>query len=82
MTVFENKLYELHQAGFVHRHLLRSCDRGGLAFDNILLTENGLCLIDVGSSALRSQVGDVIFKKYMEIELQEMKIFRAYFLNR
>lgn len=82
LTVFENKLYALHQAGFVHRHLLHSCDRGGLAFDNILLTGQGLRLIDVGTSALRSQVGDVIFKKYVEIELREMKIFKTYFLNR
>ena len=82
LTVFENKLYALHQAGFVHRHLVRSSDIGGLAFDNILLTEQGLRLIDVGISALRSQVGDVIFKKYVEIETQEMRIFREYFLNR
>jgi len=34
-----------------------------LAFDNILLTEQGLRLIDVGISALGSQVGDAIFKK-------------------
>jgi hypothetical protein len=53
-----------------------------LAFDNILLTEQGLRLIDVGISALRSQVGDVIFKKHVEMELQEMQLFRTYFLNR
>ncbi|MEI7582204.1 hypothetical protein [Runella sp.] len=82
LDVFEDELYALHQAGFVHRHLIRSSDSGGLAFDNILLTEQGLRLIDVGISALRSQVGNVIFKKYVEIELQEMKIFRTYFLNR
>lgn len=72
----------MHQAGFAHRHLVRSSDSGGLAFDNILLTEQGLRLIDVGISVLHLQVGDSIFKKYVEIELQEMKIFRAYFLNR
>lgn len=82
LTDFEDKLYALHQAGFVHRHLIRSCDIGGLAFDNILLTEQGLRLIDVGISALRSQVGDVIFKKHVEMELQEMQLFRTYFLNR
>lgn len=82
LDVFEDELHALHQAGFVHRDLKRPSDIGGLAFDNILLTEQGLRLIDVGISALRSQVGDTIFKRYVELELQEMKIFRAYFLNR
>ncbi|MDF7816846.1 hypothetical protein P1X15_04530 [Runella sp. MFBS21] len=53
-----------------------------MAFDNILLTEQGLRLIDVGISALRSQVGLRIFEKYVEAELQEMQQFRTYFLNR
>lgn len=82
IDVFEDELHALHQAGFVHRDLKRPSDIGGLTFDNILLTEQGLRLIDVGISALRSQVGDTIFKKYVAIELQEMKVFRAYFLNR
>jgi hypothetical protein len=36
----------------------------------------------VGISALRTQVGDNIFNKYLETELQEMAEFREYFLNR
>lgn len=82
LDVFEDELHALHQAGFVHRDLKRPSDIGGMAFDNILLTEQGLRLIDVGISALRSQVGDKIFEKYVEIELEEMKLFRTYFLNR
>ncbi|MEZ4905090.1 MAG: hypothetical protein R2822_26725 [Spirosomataceae bacterium] len=82
LEVFEDELHALHQAGFVHRDLKRPSDIGGLAFDNILLTAQGLRLIDVGISALRSQVGDVIFKKYVAIENQEMKLFKEYFLNR
>lgn len=82
LDVFEDELRALHQAGFVHRDLKRPSDIGGLAFDNILLTEQGLRLIDVGISALRPQVGEVIFEKQVEIELQEMRIFRDYFLNR
>ena len=82
LDVFEDELNELHQAGFVHRHLKRPSDIGGLAFDNILLTEQGLRLIDVGISAIRKQVGDVIFQKYTDIEQQEMTQFREYFLNR
>ena len=82
IDVFEDELTQLHQGGFVHRDLKRPSDIGGLAFDNILLTETGLRLIDVGISALRHQVGDAIFEKYLEVEKQEMLIFRDYFLNR
>ena len=82
LDIFEDALRALHQAGFVHRDLKRPSDIGGLAFDNILLTEQGLRLIDVGISALRSQVGLRIFEKYVEAELQEMQMFRTYFLNR
>ena len=82
LDVFEDELRALHQAGFVHRDLKHPSDIGGLAFDNILLTEQGLRLIDVGISALRSQVGEVIFEKYVAVELREMELFKDYFLNR
>ena len=82
LSVFRDELNALHRAGFVHRDLKRSSDIGGLAFDNILLTEQGLRLIDVGISALRSKVNDVIFEKYVEIENKEFAIFEEYFLNR
>jgi serine/threonine protein kinase len=82
LEIFEDELKTLHQAGFVHRDLKRPSDIGGLAFDNILLTEQGLRLIDVGISALKTQVGDTIFTKYVALEIQEMAIFREYFLNR
>lgn len=82
LEVFEHELHTLHSSGFVHRHLKRPSDIQGLAFDNILLTEQGLRLIDVGISALKSQVGDKIFEKQLEIELQELEIFKEYFLNR
>ncbi len=82
MEVFELELKKLHDAGFVHRDLKRPSDIQGLAFDNILLTHNGLRLIDVGISAIKNQVGDNIFKKQLEIEQQEIKLFREYFLNR
>ncbi|MCC5945714.1 MAG: hypothetical protein JJT94_12325 [Bernardetiaceae bacterium] len=80
--VFEDELKQLHRAGFVHRDLQRPESIGGLPFDNILLTQKGLRLIDVGISALKQQVGDKIFEKYVEIENQEMKNFKDYFLNR
>lgn len=82
LDVFEDEIKKLHKAGFVHRDLKRPSNIGGLAFDNILLTETGLRLIDVGISALKSQVGDKIFEKYIEIENEEIKLFKEYFLNR
>ena len=80
--VFEHELQALHAAGFVHRDIKRPSNLTGLAFDNILLSDRGLRLIDVGISALRSQVGDNIFNKYLDVELTEMQEFREYFLNR
>ena len=82
LDVFEDELRQLHQAGFVHRDLKRPSGIGGLYYDNILLTDTGLRLIDVGISALKEKVGDKIFPKYIETEQLEMDAFREYFLNR
>lgn len=82
VEVFFDELAQLQQAGFVHRDLKRPSGIGGLTFDNILLTEQGLRLIDVGISALKHQVGDKIFEKYIEIERLEMEEFKTFFLNR
>lgn len=82
LDVFEDELKALHKAGFVHRDLKRPSNIGGLAFDNILLNQSGLRLIDVGISALQSQVGNIIFGKYVENEMEEMAEFRTYFMNR
>jgi serine/threonine protein kinase len=81
-SVFEDELSALHKAGFVHRDLRRPSNIGGLAFDNILLTEQGLRLIDVGISALRTKVGDALFDKFVGVERQEMTVFKDFFLNR
>lgn len=80
--VFEDELKQLHKAGFVHRDLRRPSDIPGLSFDNIFLTEKGIRLIDVGISALKSQVGEQLFNRFVEQELHEMAAFRTYFLNR
>ncbi len=80
--VFLDEIKELHKAGFVHRDLKRPSDIQGLAFDNILLTNKGLRLIDVGISAIKSQVGDKLFEKQLEIERNEIELFKEYFLNR
>lgn len=82
LDVFQDELKQLHNAGFVHHHLRRPSDIAGERFDNILLTPFGLRLIDVGISALKINVGENLFKKYIEAELQEMKTFREFFLSR
>jgi len=80
--VFEDELAQLHKAGFVHRDLRRPSDMPGLRYDNIFLTEHGLRLIDVGISALKSQVGERLFERFIEQERKEMEEFRIFFLNR
>lgn len=82
IEVFFDEMREFHNAGFVHRDIKRPSEISGQAFDNILLTTNGIRLIDVGISALRAQVGTKLFDKYIEIENSELKEFKAYFLSR
>jgi len=82
LSVFMDEIAQLHSKGFAHRDIKRPSDIGGMAFDNILLTEHGLRLIDVGISAIREKVGDIIFGKYLEIEKAELKEFATYFINR
>ncbi len=53
LEVFEQEMKELHNSGFIHHDLRRPSNISGLAFDNILLTDEGLRLIDVGISVLR-----------------------------
>lgn len=82
LDVLESELRELHAAGFVHRDLRRPSDMPGLRYDNIFLTSTGLRLIDVGISALRSNVGDRLFERFIERELEELDLFREEFLSR
>ena len=82
LGVFEEELRQLHTNGFVHRDLRRPSDMPGLTFDNIFLTSTGLRLIDVGISALREQVGDRLFDRFVQQELAEFELFRLFFLSR
>jgi serine/threonine protein kinase len=82
LNVFEDELKALHSAGFVHRDLRRPSDMPGLRYDNIFLTETSLRLIDVGISALKSQVGDKLFNRFVEREWEEYEVFRKDFLAR
>lgn len=81
-SVFEDELVALHNAGFVHRDLARPSHISGERYDNIFLTEKGIRLIDVGISALRHQVGDTLFNRFVEHELDEVAQFKEFFLNR
>ena len=80
--LLQDEVKDLHRAGFVHRNIRRPSGLRGLYFDNVLLTTSGLRLIDVGISALRTQVSEKIFSKYLETELEELKLFKKYFLER
>lgn len=82
LDVLESDLRQLHHAGFAHRDLCRPSDMPGLTFDNIFLTAQGLRLIDVGISALRAQVGERLFERFVQQELQELEQFRTFFLSR
>jgi serine/threonine protein kinase len=81
-SVFEDELRALHKAGFAHRDLRHPSNEPGERFDNIFLTQQGIRLIDLGISALRPQVGDKVFQKFVEAELAELENFKTYFLNR
>jgi len=80
--VFEDDLLQLHKAGFVHRDLRRPSDMPGDRFDNVFLTNTGIRLIDVGISALKSQVGERLFQRFIKQELEELEAFRLFFLSR
>ena len=82
LEVFLDEIKQLHDAGFVHRYIKRPSSISGQPYDNILLTTQGLRLIDVGISALRSQVSARIFDKYLEVEQAELAEFAQYFLER
>lgn len=82
LDVFESDLKKLHTEGSVHRDLRRPSDMPGLTFDNIFLTQKGLRLIDVGISALRTQVGEQLFSRFVKQELEEFELFRKHFLSR
>jgi serine/threonine protein kinase len=82
LDIFEDELTALHHAGFVHRDLRRPSDMPGERFDNIFLTPKGFRLIDVGISALKSNVGDRLFQRFVEQEMAELSLFKTFVLSR
>ena len=81
-SVFKDELHELHNAGFVHRDIKRPAELSGMPYDNVFLTESGLRLIDLGISVLKKTVGDKLFDRYVKEELDEVKEFKEFFINR
>lgn len=82
LDVFEGELRQLHASGFCHRELRRPSDQLGHRYDNVFLTTEGLHLILVGISALRRTVGERLFGRFIERELEELELFRDEFLAR
>ncbi len=82
LDVLEDDLMKLHKAGFVHRDLRRPSEMPGQPFDNVLLTPQGFRLIDVGISALRKQVGDRLFERFVAQEKTELETLKAFVLAR
>ena len=79
---FTDELTNLHSAGFVHRDIQRPSGLPGERYDNVLLTNEGFRLIDVGISVLRRQVGDKFFDAYVRQELEEVEAFRQFLIAR
>lgn len=77
--VFTDELQALHQAGFVHRDLLRPSNLPGGCYDNILLTQQDLRLIDVGISVLQRQIRESFFRAYVQRELKELALVQDVF---
>jgi len=82
LEVLEDELRELHKAGFTHRDLRRPSDMVGSKFDNVFLTSTGFRLIDVGISALKYQVGEHLFERYIAQEFKEFEESRTFVLER
>jgi hypothetical protein len=48
----------------------------------VFLTPTGLRLIDVGIPALRSQVGERLFERFLQEELNKLEEFKPFFLSK
>ncbi|MEI6140284.1 MAG: hypothetical protein WCP85_13535 [Mariniphaga sp.] len=78
---FETQINELHIKGFLHgdiEHPMRA--NPDFLFNNIIMTDNGLRLIDTGFSVLRKDEPDK-FLNLLRGELLEIKDFKEYFLG-
>jgi len=80
---FETQITELHTNGFLHgdiQHPMRG--EPEVLFDNIILTDSGLRLIDTGFSVIRKDEPNK--EKYYHLmfqELREISNFKEYFIQ-
>jgi len=82
---FEKQMNELHSKGFLHGDIQRPIRRAPLEiiFGNIVLTKNGLRLIDTGFSRIITEEPKDLneYAKIHSQELRELRNFKDYFLN-
>ncbi|HIP13604.1 MAG TPA: hypothetical protein EYG73_12925 [Arcobacter sp.] len=80
---FQESMNELHQYGFVFRDIMTTYFGGGREFPNIILTHEGIRLIDTELSVLATEVDIETFNEYVTIEKKEIEgYFKEYFLNK
>lgn len=78
-TVFEKKISELHKNGFLHGDIQHPVIREPEdQFDNIILTKNGLRLVDTGFSVIRAEEEDKFYELYAREKI-EIQNFKNYF---
>lgn len=73
LEVFWDKIRQLHNGGFVQKHINKTPDLTGFTFINILHTDHGLRLVDEDIYAKEHEVNDTIFIKYPEAEYAALK---------
>jgi hypothetical protein len=82
LDVFVDELEELHTAGFIHGHVRREPGFTSEPWDNIILTNTGLRLIDAGRAILREAVTEGEFDQALRQEREALEAFREYLLHR
>ncbi len=80
-NVFIEKLKELHKHGFCHRDIKHPSGFGGRTFDNVVVTDLGIRLIDVSISALKELTGEELFEHYVNAELEEVKEYYNFLME-
>ncbi len=81
--IFDSQITELHINGFIHgdiEHPMRAVPE--ILFNNIILTDKGLRLVDTGFSLIRKE--EINQDKYISLlrrEILEILNFKEYFLS-
>jgi hypothetical protein len=78
LEAFEFELRQLHQAGWLHGGIYLP----GSSFGNVLLTVQGIRLVDMRRVKLRQDTGELLFEKYVRDEWEAVRLFKEYFLGR